>query len=108
MDLFEGLEFEDFIPMIAIGAVQASKPVKAPIRTGQSGHKYIEELLSSNPKRIYEVLRMKKDTFYDLCGWLKEHTALRSTWRTSLEEQVIMFLWTVNFSASNRQVCERF
>ena len=107
MDLLD-LDLEEIVPLIAISAAQASMDTKTPQRTGQSGSDYLEELLNSTPKRIYEVLRMQRETFYSLCRWLEDNTTLRSTWRTSIEEQVAMFLWTMNFSASNRQVCERF
>jgi hypothetical protein len=110
MDILEdlGLDVEGLISIIAIGTIEASTEAKTAHQTGLSGHQYLEELLSSSPKRIYGVLRMKKDTFYLLCDWLQHNTELRSTWRTTIQEQVAMFLWTINFSASQRQVMERF
>jgi hypothetical protein len=108
MDDFYQTEFEDLIPMIVIGATEEAQAQKKPQMTGQAGCDYVEELLQSSPKRIYDVLRMQKETFYELCRWLGENTELRSTWRISIEEQVAMFLWTINYSASSRQVKERF
>jgi hypothetical protein len=87
MDLLD-LDLEEIVPLIAISAAQASMDTKTPQRTGQSGSDYLEELLTSTPKRIYEVLRMQRETFYSLCRWLEDNTTLRSTWRTSIEEQV--------------------
>jgi hypothetical protein len=111
MDILDSLDLEVLVPIIAIGVVGAigeEEKERVILQTGLPGAEYIRELLSSHPKRIYDVLRMKKDTFLDLCQWLKEYTALNSSWRISIEEQVAMFLWTVNYSASNRQVQERF
>jgi hypothetical protein len=92
MDFLGSLEFEDIIPIIAIGAAQASQSARTPLRTGLSRHEYVKELLSSNPKRIYEVLRIKKETFFSLCRWLEQNTTLKSTWRITIEEQVVMFI----------------
>ena len=108
MDLSEEFDIEDLIPAIVIGAVESVQSQRTPQMTGQAGREYLDQLLSSTPLRIYEVLRMKKESFLDLCEWLETNTDLRSTWRVSIQEQVAMFLWTVNYSASSQQVKERF
>jgi hypothetical protein len=102
------IDLYDIIPAIIIEAAQASKAEKKAQRTGQPGRNYLEELLQSSPKRIYDVLRMRKETFFELCTWLEANTELRPTWRTTVQEQVAMFLWIINYSASSRQVIERF
>jgi hypothetical protein len=102
------IDIEDIIPAIVLGAVQSAKAEKTPRSTGLSGSRYLSELLQSSPRRIYDVLRMQKDTFYKLCDWLEANTSLQSSRRTSVRDQVAMFLWTINYSASNRQVMERF
>lgn len=113
MDCFENSDLnydllEDIIPAIIIGAVQA-RPENTPRNTGQPGKDYLHELLQCGSlKRIYEVLRMEKETFLKLCDWLEYNTALQSSRYMSIQEQVAMFLWTINYSASNRQVMERF
>ena len=76
MDLPGGLNLQDIIPIIAIGVAQASRDEKTPRRTGQSRREYLNELLSSNSKRIYEVLRIKRETFCSLCQWFKSNTNL--------------------------------
>ena len=108
MDRSNEFDIEDLIPEIIIGVVQSIQEEKSVHMTGQAGREYLQELLSSSPLRVYEVLRMKKESFLELCDWLETNTDLRPTWRVSVQEQVAMFLWTLNYSASNRQVKERF
>jgi hypothetical protein len=104
----EDLDLKSVIPAIVLGAVEYTMEERAHHQTGLAGREYLRELLSSTDLRIYEVLRMKKETFFHLCDWLEANTELRDTWRTSIQEQVAMFLWTLNFGASARQVKERF
>jgi hypothetical protein len=108
MDWSDDIELEEIIPAIVIGAAQAAKAQKTPQNTGLPGRQYLQELLQSSPKRVYDVLRMQKETFLELCEWLELNTDLKSSRRISIQEQVAMFLWTLNYSASNRQVKERF
>lgn len=113
MDYFDDsnldLDPEGIIPAIVIGAVQAIRPENTPRNTGQPGKEYLHELLQcGSSKRIYEVLRMEKVTFLKLCDWLECNTALQSLRYIGIQEQVAMFLWTINYLASNRQVMERF
>ena len=76
--------------------------------TTQTRAEYMEELLNSKPSEIYEVPRMQRDTFLELCGWLEANTDLTSTRSISIQERVLMFLWALNFNASCRQVKHRF
>jgi len=79
MDYFDdiNINMEDIIPAIVIRVAQATRPEKTPRNTGQPGRDYLSELLDNgNPKRIYEVLRMEKQTFLKLCDWLECNTAL--------------------------------
>jgi hypothetical protein len=108
MDSSDDSELEEIAAVIVVAAIKASKQEKTPRHTGQPGHVYLEKLLKSSPTRVYQVLRMQKETFKDLCTWLASNTELRSTWRISIEEQVAMFLWTINYGASSRQDMERF
>ena len=108
MDGPDNDDIYDAIPAIIIGAVQATKTEKIAQWTGHPGRNYLEELLQSSTKRIYDVLRMRKETFLMLCLWLEENTELKSTWHTAIQEQMAMFLWTINYSASSRQVIEQF
>ena len=82
---------------------------KEPCRTSAlSGSKYVEELLASNHHRIQETLRMDLYTFRALCRILKERGLLAQTRRTTVEEQVAIFLFIVGNAASNRLAQERF
>ena len=78
MDWTDDLDLQDAITAVILGTVEATKSEKIPAHIGQPGHQYPEELLQGSPKRIYEVLRMKRETFFDLCTWLEENTQFRS------------------------------
>ena len=108
MDTFLDIDLLYILPAIALGAIEATKSQQTPRNTGLPGGVYLQELLESSDKRIYDVLRMKKETFNELCNWLKVYTELTPQRVISVEEQVAMFLWTINYSASVRQVEERF
>jgi hypothetical protein len=102
----------DIIPIIAIGAVKQAQEQQqgkgVPRSTGQGGGDYLRELLNcGSDKRIYEVLRMRKSTFEALCINLRKK-GLKDTRHLRVEEQVGMFIWTLNYSASSRAVAERF
>ncbi|MDX6296005.1 MAG: hypothetical protein QOH50_5264 [Kribbellaceae bacterium] len=109
MDIFEDIDLSDIIPIIVLGAVEDAKTRRTPRNTGLSGSDYLRELLTcGNDKRIYGVLRMKKETFTSLCLWLQQHTRLKESRYIALEEQVAIFLWIINYSASTWQTAERF
>ena len=108
MEGTEDLDLDELIPTLILGVIEHAKEEKEHHQTGLAGREYLRELLSSTDLRIYEVLRMRKETFFLLCDWLETNTKLRAIWRTSIQEQVAMFLWTINFGASARQVKERF
>ncbi|KAL2240205.1 UNVERIFIED_CONTAM: hypothetical protein Sindi_0661700 [Sesamum indicum] len=70
----------------------------------------LSELLSDHPDRIYNMLRMNKDTFQHLCLFLKGKGVLMDSQRTriSVMESVAIFLQTVGLSERQRTSCERF
>jgi hypothetical protein len=102
------IDIEDIIPAIVLGVAQKAKAKRTPRSTSLPGSIYLSELLESSPHRIYDVLRMQKHTFYKLCDWLEVNTSLEPSKHMLVQEQIAMFLWTINYSASNRQVMERF
>jgi hypothetical protein len=108
MDLIEDIDLFDLIPTIILGVAEEARTMRTPRNTGQPGGVYLQELLGSSEKRIYSVLRMKRETFLELCNWLQIHTDLTPSRNISVQEQVAMFLWTINYSASNAVVAERF
>jgi hypothetical protein len=99
------IDLYDLIPAIVLGAVESTQTPKNP---SQSGREYLHHLLHSSERRIYTVLRMQKDTFLELCAWLRKNTDLREGRSISIEEKVAMFLWTLNYNSSNRSVGDQF
>jgi hypothetical protein len=92
IDDFFDIDLLDIVPAIALGAVEATSQ-RVPRNTGQAGDNYLQELLgSNNEKRIYDVLRMKRETFYDLCNWMKAHAGLKPGRKVLVELQVAMLL----------------
>jgi hypothetical protein len=109
MDIIEDIDLLELIPTIILGVTnEAVQAARTPRNTGQPRGVYLQELLGSSEKRIYSVLRMKRETFLELCNWLQTHTNLTPGRDISVQEQVAMFLWTINYSASNGAVAERF
>ena len=94
-----------FLPFLA----NSSESIPRPMWTSPlSGHQYIQELLKSHPNQIQEVLRMKLEVFQFLYIELKTKGLKDSRYGITIEEQVAMFLFTVAWSASNRDVQEWF
>jgi hypothetical protein len=92
-DLFGDIDILEIVPLIALGVVQeARNATNTPIRSGSanlSGADYLRELLNcGNEKRIYGVLRMKKDTFIQLCSWFRKNSQLVDSRDISVEQQV--------------------
>jgi hypothetical protein len=94
------------------GAAQATQSHTLMRTTPLSGKAYIEELITSaNPQRCFEVLRMSLETFFALRDWLLLHSCLRGSRKykgVSVEEKLIIFLYTTSKGASSRDCCERF
>ena len=107
-NLFEDIDITDIVPLIALRAVQEAVS-KVPRNTGLSSSDYLRELLNcGNEKRIYSVLRIRKDTFNQLCLWLCRNASLKDSRHILIKEQVAIFLWIINFSASIPSTAERF
>ena len=79
------IDLSDVIPIIVLGAAEAAKSQNTSRNTGQPGEKYVQELLQGTEKRIYDVLRMKRETFSQLCRWLQKNTELASSRNISIE-----------------------
>jgi len=92
-----------------VGRYASQQFENEPCRTSPlSGKQYIAELLSSNARRIHEVLRMPKSTFLDLQKWLIRHGNLVEGRKMSTEQQLSMFLAVVGHRCTNREVQERY
>jgi hypothetical protein len=75
-----------------------------------SGATYLREvLLSENPRRCFEILRMPKETFTALCYWARSKGLLAdANGCVSVEEQIAMFLAVVTKNESSWAIQERF
>ena len=92
-----------------VGAYGCLYLEKRPCRISQlSGDVYIRELLTSNEQRILEVFRMPKNTFLELCDWMRGYRGLKAAQKVTVEEQVAIFLAVVGHGSTNREVQERF
>jgi hypothetical protein len=69
---------------------------------------YVAELLNCGHEG--RVLRMKLNTFYTLRNWCLNNTNLRGskTQDVSIEDKLVIFLWTVSYGISNRAAQEVF
>jgi hypothetical protein len=110
-ELLEDDLIEDAILQELLNATHqvSSRSPRNRMRTGTSGHDYIQELINSvNNERIQQVFRMQLGTFNALREWLSNHTQLRPTEKVSVEEKLAIFLCIVTRPASNRDAQERF
>ena len=90
----------DITPYIILGVVPNAWNVKSSMNTSQQESAYLQEFLESgNYKRIYRIFRMTKEVFDMLYMWFGSHGGLTNSRHLMIEEQVAMFLWTVNFDA---------
>jgi hypothetical protein len=72
--------------------VEAAKSQRVPWNTDVPEGVYLQDLLESSERRVYNVLRMKRETFLELCNWLKAKGGLTTGRKVSVEMQVTMFL----------------
>ena len=54
-----------------LGAVKAAKSQRVPRNTSVPEGVYLQDLLESSKRRVYDVLRIKRETFLELYNWLK-------------------------------------
>jgi hypothetical protein len=72
--------------------VKVAKSQKVPQNTGVPGGVYLQDLLESSKRRVYNVLRIKRETFLELCNWLKTNKGLTTGYKVLVKIQVAMFL----------------
>ena len=114
------MDLDDLDNILLLGAYRRLQGVQR-MRTGQSGHEYIKELLdSAHPERIHHILRMQLATFYALRDWLHTNTDLKGDniihnqrirgygRQVSIEEKLAIFIYISSHRASNRDAGERF
>ncbi|KAM1575948.1 hypothetical protein PS2_032196 [Malus domestica] len=82
---------------------------KEPCMTSHfSGRQYVIELLNGHPHRLFDIVRMDKNTFRNLCSTLKELNFLQDDRSVCVEEAVCMFLFTISHTIRNRVIAETF
>ena len=82
---------------------------KSPCRTSRlQGAEWVSELMTGNPSRIFEMLRMSVHVFKKLELELFSSGLLAPTRYMNVDEQLAIFLFTVSQSAKNRDAQERF
>jgi hypothetical protein len=114
------MDFDDFNDLLLLIASRRLQGVQR-MRTGQSGHEYVKELLdSAHPERIQHILRMQLATFYALRDWLHANTDLKGDniihnqrirgygRQVSIEEKLAIFIYISSRGTSNRDAGERF
>ena len=91
------------------------------MRTGQSGHENIKELLDlAHPERVHHILRIQLATFYALRDWLHTNTDLKGDniihiqrargyrRQVLIKEKLAIFIYISSRGALNRDAGERF
>jgi len=73
-----------------------------------SGKMWVRELLGGNPQHIKDQLGMAKDVFRQLIQQTSLWTRAMHTCHVGLDEQVVIFLYTMVTNLSNRKVAEHF
>ncbi|KAG4920836.1 hypothetical protein JHK82_049774 [Glycine max] len=83
--------------------------VKNPCRdSSMTGHRWVFEILNGHPIRCYQMFRMKKLVFLELCDILETKYNLKKTRNVSIYEQVGLFLYMLSQPGSVRNCEERF
>ncbi|RZB80839.1 hypothetical protein D0Y65_030527 [Glycine soja] len=83
--------------------------VKNPcIDSSIAGHRWVSEILNGHPIRCYQMFRMKKLVFLELCDILETKYNLKKTRNVSIYEQVDLFLYMLSQPGSIRNCEERF
>eukprot|EP00256_Glycine_max_P067873 XP_025982468.1 uncharacterized protein LOC102662637 [Glycine max] len=83
--------------------------VKNPCRdSSMTGHRWVSEILNGHPIRCYQMFRMKKLVFLELCDILETKYNLKKTRNVSIYEQVGLFLYMLSQPGFVRNCEERF
>ena len=73
-----------------------------------SGTQFVRDILDCHPQTCYELFRMDKRTFVNLCHHLKRHENLKDTQWVTIVEAVVMFLLIVGHNVRMRVVADHF
>ena len=69
---------------------------------------FIEELLKGPSVTCYELMRMEKNSFINLCKKFREKKWILDSKHVIVEEKMTMFLMTMSHNLQNRVVRNRF
>ena len=83
--------------------------VKNPYKdSSMTDHRWVFEILNGHPIRSYQMFRMKKLVFLELCDILETKYNLKKTQNVSIYEQVGLFLYMLSQSGFIHNCEERF
>ena len=107
------MDLDDLDNILLLGAYRRLQGVQR-MRTGQSGHEYIKELLdSAHPERIHYILRIQLAIFYTLRDWLYTNIDLKGDniihnqrirgygRQVSIKEKLAIFIYILSYGALN-------
>ncbi len=114
------MDLDDLDNILLLGAYRRLQGVQR-MRTGQSGHEYIKELLdSAHPERIHYILRIQLAIFYTLRDWLYTNIDLKGDniihnqrirgyrRQVLIKEKLAIFIYILSRGALNRDTGKRF
>ena len=83
--------------------------VKNPCRdSSMTGHRWVSEILNGHPICCYQMFRMKKLVFLELCDILESKYNLKKTRNVSIYGKVGLFFYMLSQPSSVRNCEERF
>jgi len=101
--------FRIFCTTTAVALYHKQHLNKQPFHTSVlTGKLWIEELLNGHPDRIKDQLGCRKHVFRRLVTALRKHASLCDSKHVTLEEKIVIFLYTATTGLSVRFVGERF
>ena len=71
------------------------------------GSIWVRSMLEGHPQRIYDTTRLKKEQFFELLDWLRDH-GLRNSKRCTAAEKLAIFLSIIGHGLTFRLVRELF
>ena len=102
-------EFVELLILNLIGDYEYKFYNKVPVRiSALSGQEFVSELLKESGTVCYELLRMEKACYINLCNELRNKNYLEDSREVFLEEQVAMFLFIIGHNVRHRVVADRF
>ena len=102
-------EEEESLLLIAVPLLHSLLTIREPCTDGSlPGAQWVNEILVGNSNRIFNIFRMERHVFINLCNLMISRHWLSHTRYLRVEEQVGIFLYAVGRGSSNRDLQERF